>query len=334
MQFPFTLIREFMKFYVVYGLYWLLYFIGWGVIFKKLLADKSKKLLLALFSIAGLIIPVSVIYLTHDIAVVSYLKDKYCNETMVEIKETVEYPGSVYWEDNVFPGFDLLSRRWMIEHYLDGVHLQTLVLNGDDGKVYLYRATADLFTESKRLQKQADSLEKQAARSIEAGKAAQDEKEKMALTTKGTSLRKQAGELFSQLRAVHDKAVLDVMAKEEVFSRPEDLPLVKYKVNLNQNHLPSWQQRYIYSDTIKIDDQRTGKVIAWSKRIERYKYTLEVDFAGGRLLFETLAGDGKVAYFDDKILFPHINPPRGWFSRTDDLKRVYNSKIERIYYGR
>lgn len=323
-----------MKLLIIYVLSWLTYYISLLFIYKRYLAEKSAGVLLTLFLVGGVLFPAVAIYLTHDIAVVSYLKYKYCNNTMVEIKEIVKYPGSVYWEDNVFPGFDPLSRRWMIENYLDGVHLQILALNDANGKIYLYRATADQFAKSKLLQEQINSLEKQAARNIEAGKAAEDEEEKETLIDEGNRLRKQAGELVSKRQVVLDKAVLAVITKEEVFSRPEDLPPLNYKVVLNQEPLPIWQQRYIYSDKIEVVDQRTRKAIAWSKRLERYKYYLELDIAGGRLLFGTLVGDGKMAYFDDKILFPHINPPRGWFSRTDDLKRVYKNNIERIYYDR
>lgn len=55
------------------------------------------------------------------------------------INEVIEVPGSVYWEDNVWPGFDEFGRNWMVEKYLDGKHLQSLALNGEDGNVYLYR---------------------------------------------------------------------------------------------------------------------------------------------------------------------------------------------------
>ncbi len=323
-----------MKGYVIYVVGWLFYFIGWWFIYKRQLAEKSVGLLLTIFLVVGVFFPAAAIYLTHDIAMVAYVKDKYCHENMVEIKETVEYPGSVYWEDNVFPAFDPLSRRWMVEHYLDGTHLHALALNGDDGKIYLYRAEAGQFAESKRLLDEMGSLEKQAGESIEAGKVAHDEQEKTALIAKGTSLRKQAGEFSAQRRVIHDKAVLAVIAKEEVFISPADLPPLNYKVAFNQEPLPAWQEDYIYSDKIQIIDQRTRKIIAWSKRVERYKYTLEVDLVGGKLLFETIAGNSKMAYFDGKILFPYINPPRGWFGRTDDVKRVYKRDIEGLYHGR
>jgi len=59
-----------------------------------------------------------------------------------EVRHVVDAPGSVCWIDNVWPGFDEYGRDWMVRSYLDGTHLQALALNGDDGKVYVYRFEA------------------------------------------------------------------------------------------------------------------------------------------------------------------------------------------------
>ena len=39
------------------------------------------------------------------------------------IEKVVEFPISVYWEDNVWPGFDTYGRHWMVKNYLDGIHI-------------------------------------------------------------------------------------------------------------------------------------------------------------------------------------------------------------------
>ena len=75
----------------------------------------------------------------------------YSMSPLQEIHETVESPVSVYWEDNVWPGFDTFCRQWMVKNYLDGKHLQLLALNGDDGKIHLYRASQETFSKSKAL---------------------------------------------------------------------------------------------------------------------------------------------------------------------------------------
>ena len=47
------------------------------------------------------------------------------------MKKKIEKPISIYWEDNVYPGFNKEDRELMIINYLDGVHLKTMALNGD-----------------------------------------------------------------------------------------------------------------------------------------------------------------------------------------------------------
>ena len=70
-----------------------------------------------------------------------------------EIHNVIESPLSVYWEDNVWPGFDEYGRDWMVKKYLDGKHLQILALNGDDGKIYLYKHNVE---EAQQLNSKSD----------------------------------------------------------------------------------------------------------------------------------------------------------------------------------
>lgn len=82
-------------------------------------------------------------YLTEDIIVTNVLGVYYCSQDPKAgsfIKQKVEYPESIYWEDNVYPGFNESDRRLMILNYLDGKRLKSMALNGDDGKVYFYSA--------------------------------------------------------------------------------------------------------------------------------------------------------------------------------------------------
>lgn len=78
---------------------------------------------------------------TYDIIITNILGAYHCLTTpSTYISKKVEYPLSIYWEDNVYPGFNAEDRKLMIINYLDGVHLKTMALNGDDGKVYVYSA--------------------------------------------------------------------------------------------------------------------------------------------------------------------------------------------------
>jgi len=92
---------------------------------------------------------------TYDIIITNILSAYYCNTSpnpKTYIEKKVEYPISIYWEDNVYPGFNKADRELMIKNYLDGVHLKTMALNGDDGKVYVYSCEKDISMYKKSLQ--------------------------------------------------------------------------------------------------------------------------------------------------------------------------------------
>lgn len=311
----------------------------WGycyylVMNKMLPPSKTGKGVRLITSLWMFFLPIAFAYLTYDVVVIDFLKRHYCKKgPHQKIQQTIEIPESVYWEDNVFPGFDNLSRRWMIEHYLDGIHLKTLVLNGIDNKIYLYRAKPQDFAESKILQKQIDDINKTIKGFWEKGRRYTDEEAK-AVRKKTKPLYTKIETLQTQRLEIMDEVVSYIMAQKEVFSSSKDLPKIKYKIALNQIPLPIWQQKYIYSDKMKIIDQNKRKIIAWSQRFERYKYRFEPDLRGGQLLFETLCGEGYVLSFDDKILFPHIKKGFGSLNRNDLRRKTYKRNLQYHYRNR
>ncbi len=105
----------------------------------------SKFVMIALITI-GVLLP------TYDIIITNILGAYYCKadpNPKTFIKEKVEYPESIYWEDNIFGGFDVNERKLMIVNYLDGIHLKTMALNGEDGKVYVYTLESPMWEEIK-----------------------------------------------------------------------------------------------------------------------------------------------------------------------------------------
>lgn len=67
-----------------------------------------------------------------------YYKLTKTPEDLISIKKVVEYPESVYWEDNALYGFGKWGRKYMVDAYLDGKYLKKLALLGSDGKIYSY----------------------------------------------------------------------------------------------------------------------------------------------------------------------------------------------------
>jgi hypothetical protein len=97
---------------------------------------------------------ISILFLlpfTYDIIITNILGIYYCKiaspHPKTLITKKVEYPESIYWEDNVYPGFSAEDRELMIINYLDGVHLKTMALNGRDNKrVYVYHLDKPLLS--------------------------------------------------------------------------------------------------------------------------------------------------------------------------------------------
>ena len=100
------------------------------------------------------------LFLTYDIIITNILSAYYCNTSpnpKTKIIKKVEYPISIYWEDNVYPGFNKKDRELMIINYLDGVHLKTMALNGDENKkVYVYHTNKD---EIKKIKQKIKGIE-------------------------------------------------------------------------------------------------------------------------------------------------------------------------------
>jgi len=101
-------------------------------IYKKL-AGASAPISTKIIVLAILILPP-----TYDIILTQIFRGYYClTSPKTFVKEKIEYPESIYWEDNVYPGYNEKDRKLMIGSYLDGIHLKKIALNGDDGKVYI-----------------------------------------------------------------------------------------------------------------------------------------------------------------------------------------------------
>jgi len=93
---------------------------------------------------AAVIVLIATLPFTYDIVITNLLSLYYCKiappNPKTKIEKRVEYPISIYWEDNVYPGFNKEDRELMIINYLDGEHLKMIALNGPEGKIYVYRA--------------------------------------------------------------------------------------------------------------------------------------------------------------------------------------------------
>jgi hypothetical protein len=121
-------------FYLTGFLVYLLFAVLFTFFYYKGRAGKKKIRALVFFALL-LVVPFSDLVLQFFFIQVRTL----FSPPLQQVSQRVEYPGSVYWEDKVWPGFDEFGRNWMVQNYLDGKHLQLLAMNGDDGMIYLYK---------------------------------------------------------------------------------------------------------------------------------------------------------------------------------------------------
>lgn len=263
------------------------------------------------------------------------------NSPLQEITREIEKPESVLWIDNVWPGFDEYGRHWMVEKYLDGEHLNTLVLLGDDGRYYLYHATLEDFPESEKVRLEHEKLTKNI------DKLSQEAKLESRRGGDNKELwRKIRKELKPQLtslgyRPMRDEEINKIFARPKIYQNLNDVSSINYRVELNRNRLPELQEKFVRCDEIIIEDLRQDTRIAFSKRCLGYSPWVGYNpigpsspFYGGVRL-----GDERIYEFDDEVLFGYagVRVPqwsRNLFERGSYRRAAINWKSKQKNRGK
>lgn len=219
-----------------------------------------------------MLIAAVLLFLTHDIIITNILAYRICKEEpqpKTFIKRTVDYPESIYWEDNVYPGFDEKDRLLMIRNYLDGVHLKTMALNGPDGTIYVYTATEEDWRESSSIHKENQQDWKDYFKTLE-------------LETKK-------------------------IAERSVTYTRQTMPQMNYSVIFNPVALTSFERRYLWSDEVIITDKSENEIIAYNRRLMRRWYMILPDIALGNRYYsqKAMCGHGELERFDEDIVVGH-----------------------------
>jgi hypothetical protein len=233
----------------------------------------------------------------------------YRMQPLQEIHQTVESPISVYWQDNVWPSYDKYGRSWMIDQYLDGVHLKVLALNGDDKKIYLYRAEEQNFVESRKALEVLKQCEADYAGFVEKNRAHIAQYQK-SIEGAGYYLNKvlvpAQSVAWQNYDRIKKEAIKRITDRAEIYDSPEKLPTMRYRVDFNTMKTSFPASRLLHADEITITDVEKNTVIAFSRRYMAYGNWLS-QFGGANPDFHQVIGD-KLAYaFDDKVLFGSID---------------------------
>lgn len=240
-------------------------------------------------------------------------------EPLREILQTVESPESVYWQDDIWPGFDAYGRKWMVDQYLDGVHLKALALNGDDGKIYFYRADPNTFAASKKAQQVATQREREIEEFRQKSLAIYKQTGKHienAGDIINNELKPPALKAREEYRRLKEAAIKQLSENAEIYVSSSQLPTMCYQVHF----VPLdnwWREAGVYhADQITVTEGTTGKIIAFSRRYMEFAFWM-AKFSGKQPKYLYGPGDQHPYEFDDKVLFGYVGNNNGYDSERE-----------------
>lgn len=233
------------------------------------------------------ILTIGLLFNIHGCSSVSvqYYGAKYClaePNPKTWIGERVEVPISIYWEDNVYPGFNDTDAKLMVGNYLDGVNLQTMALNTPDGKVKIY-SYKDIPQSYIDLVKEGHTLDKEVGKKQVAFDKARNHKNFEDYPPDFNKIRdiylnayKKKEALTKKIKSAKEKLNLAITQTTK-----EKMPKMNYTIKTDEVHLSDLARKVLYSDEVKITDNRTNEVIAYDRRVmQLYSATFMPSFSG------------------------------------------------------
>lgn len=284
------------------------------------------------FLIFLLVLITSITIYASDVILSNTLGAYYCAQEpnpKTYIKHTVEEPISIYWEDNVYPGFDEAECSGMVANYLDGVRLKTMALNTPEGKVRVYsyanvpQSYIDLVKAgyaAKKDWQDKDKIHQDAFKKMydKSNHKIRDEfsDEWKEITTKSGDAYRKNNAITKQIEA--EKAKLDLVITE---TTRDAIPQMNFTVKTDEVHLSDLARKVLFSDEMTITDNRTREVIAYNRRImQLFSAALGPDFAGGRYYVqEGMCGEPS-KLFDRDVFITLVG---GYYNLNDNKKLFY-----------
>ena len=205
--------------------------------------------------IRGIVAVVLFLIPTYDIIITNILGAYYCTTTpKAFIKETVEYPQSIYFEDNVFNGFNEQDIEYMMNNYLDGIHLKTLALNLPDGNVAIYHYEKN-----------------------------QDEYDKIV-----KEVKRELGDKTSHYDDIRAR-IIKIIDSNKIITTKDKMPKMNYAVLEDKVNLNQIASNFFRADDMRVINNRTNEAISYQRRYFVLKRMLDIDASGtftGRFICE------------------------------------------------
>ncbi len=196
---------------------------------------------------------------TYDIIITNILGAYYCATTpKAFIKETVEYPQSIYFEDNVFNGFNEQDIEYMMNNYLDGIHLKTLALNLPDGNVAIYHYEKN-----------------------------QDDYDKIV-----KEVKQEPGDKTSHYDDIRAR-IIKIIDSNKIITTKDKMPKMNYAVLYDKVNLNRFASKYFHSDAMRIIDNKTNETIAFQQRYFMFKRL--TDYSAGGYSGKYICDDKRIS---------------------------------------
>ncbi|ARU49073.1 hypothetical protein [Sulfurospirillum diekertiae] len=222
---------------------------------------------------------------TYDIIITNTLGAYYCLTTpSTYVNKKVEYPISIYWEDNVYPEFDKKDRELMVKNYLNDIRLKVMALGAPDGKVYVYQYK-DVSQEYYQLAEEYATFSKELQKLRQEFKKATDSYPPNWKETrdKYLSMDKENDVLRNKLSALLNSFEL----QETIYDDKNAMPQMNYTVTFNEVRLNPFSRKFLYSDETKIIENQTGNTIAYNRSDSPFFYNIAPDFALGNRYYSS-----------------------------------------------
>ena len=220
----------------------------------------------------------------YDIIITNILGVYYCATTpKAFIKETVEYPQSIYFEDNVRP-FEDANINWIKGRFVDGVHIKTLALNLPDGNVTVFSFNEN-FSELKEYEETekeldkamgiCDTLEKEVRKKLEDGIIKYKSDEHSRYINKIDIQKESIFKLMNKSKEIRNKMIIQTTTTKD------KIPETNYTAKFDEIKLDKFSSNFLIATEFKLINNKTSEIIAYKREYHNYYYNMFPNLSTG-----------------------------------------------------
>lgn len=135
-------------------------------------------------------------------------------------------------------------------------------------------------------------------------------------------LTKESGQKYYDTRQAE---ALLILKRGKIYSK-SSMPPMNYTVSFNEVKLPWVVKKFLYSDEIKIIENKRNELIGYSRRYMHFYYHILPDLARGNQHYvqESMCGNSLQYYFSDKLFNNHIHMGVRTIDLNEKLYKKYN----------